>query len=88
MDEVEHEEEVFNGFEVVEVKTEGESFGENALLQNDIGHAFTAKTSTACDMCVLNREDFLKLFGKSELKKQQQKLDFFINIPMFASWSK
>lgn len=49
---------------------------------------FTIKANEDTDLAVLDREVFLRVFGKLEKKKLENKVAFFLNIPIFSHWNK
>lgn len=80
-------EEAKSKFISIKELSDGESFGEIALLRDQPRMA-SIFCLTDCHFAVLSKEDFMKTFGKEEEKKLDDLLEFFRDIPIFKTWSK
>jgi CRP-like cAMP-binding protein len=65
----------------------GMSFGEMALLLDAPRNA-TIKCKEDCDFAVVHRKEFNEVLAKAELRKVQDKIDFFMSLPIFAKHSR
>ena len=66
---------------------QGQSFGELALITNK-PRAATIRCATGCHFAILNRESYHKCLGKIEQKRRQNLIDFVMELPLFAEWTK
>lgn len=72
--------------EVIEYTT-GDSFGELAIIKNQPRSA-SVFCKTECHFGVLEKEDFLRIFGRLEEAKMARKIDFLQKLTMFKRWTK
>ena len=66
--------------------TQGYSFGELALLNNQ-PRAATIKCLTDCSFAVIGRADYQKCLQKIEKKKIDEKINFFRQLPCIEHWT-
>jgi len=72
--------------EVVEY-TAGDSFGEMAIVKKQPRSA-SVYCKTECHFAVLEKEHFLRIFGRLEETKIAKKIDFLQKLTMFQRWTK
>ena len=64
----------------------GDSFGELALINHE-PRAATIKCISSCYLAVLSKEDYAKVLRKSQLREQNQTMDFLKGIPFLMHQS-
>lgn len=67
--------------------TNGEGFGELALLSNGF-RAATIKCLKECTLGVLSKTDFQNSVGKIMKRQMEKTVNFLRNCPQFSHWSK
>lgn len=67
--------------------TEGQSFGELALLNDKPRAATIMCLSKQCYFATIDREDYNRVLRKIEQKEIQSKIDFFHDLPFLRHWT-
>lgn len=80
LDKLEDYENNFQWFTEVAIQETGKSFGERALIE-DVPRAATVQALTDCYFAVLNKDAYLRVLKKLQTRAQNEKLEFFTNLP-------
>ena len=65
----------------------GMGFGELALIKNQ-PRAASIQCSTNCHLAVLDKQDYMKIIGRAEVRLLDLTIEFLYEIPFFKKWSK
>ena len=63
--------------------TAGQSFGELALLKNDIGRAASIICINKCSFATLARKDYIWIIGQEQKRKLKNTVEFFRRFRIF-----
>jgi len=77
----------FDGMQDVATLTQGQSFGELALL-NQKPRSATMLCTTDCDFAVIDKQSYDKVIRQIQKKIQNERVQFLRSIPFFAKWTK
>lgn len=78
------DEDIFNKVASLEA---GKSFGEIALIKSKPRQARIICEEN-WEFATLSKDDFSRILAKVEVKLANDNIDFFLNIPLFSSWSR
>ena len=65
----------------------GDTFGELALITNS-QRAATVQCKTECHLAVMEKADYVRLFGRLQQQKLQELVEFLQTLPLFKGWGK